>query len=117
MTWTHSTRSRVVCCPVANGGGTRLKLIGAAAHAKPIVATPVGAEGLIFENKLEILICDADSRIAQGCIRLLTDDAMALQLGGRLSQGVLSLRDRRNQEKESARVSERPGDVLLQVAV
>jgi glycosyltransferase involved in cell wall biosynthesis len=75
-------RVRVVCCPIANGGGTRLKLIEAAAHAKPIVATPVGAEGLIFENNLEILICDADNRIAQGCIRLLTDDAMALQLGG-----------------------------------
>jgi glycosyltransferase involved in cell wall biosynthesis len=74
-------RSRVICCPITNGGGTRVKLIEAAAHAKPIVATAIGAEGLSFENKHEILICNTDSEIAETCSRLLTDDAMCLRLG------------------------------------
>jgi glycosyltransferase involved in cell wall biosynthesis len=74
-------RSRVICCPIVNGGGTRVKLLEAAAYAKPIVATTVGAEGLSFENELEILIRNIDSEIAQACCRLLTDDALSLRLG------------------------------------
>ena len=74
-------RSRAICCPIVNGGGTRVKLIEAAAHAKPIVATSIGAEGLSFESEREILICETDGEIAQACIRLLTDDAASLRLG------------------------------------
>lgn len=73
-------RSRVICCPILNGGGTRIKLLEAAAHAKPIVSTAVGAEGLSFENELEILIRNRDSEIAQACCRLLTDDTLSLRL-------------------------------------
>ena len=43
-------RARIVCCPTRNGGGTRVKLIEAAAYGKPMVATRVGAEGLAFRH-------------------------------------------------------------------
>ena len=36
----------VVVVPVFEGSGTRLKVIEAMAHGRPVVATPVGAEGL-----------------------------------------------------------------------
>ena len=49
-------RSRIICCPIITGGGTRLKLIEAAAHSKPMITTPIGAEGLLFENERDILI-------------------------------------------------------------
>jgi glycosyltransferase involved in cell wall biosynthesis len=74
-------RTRVVCCPISNGGGTRLKLIEAAAHAKPMISTTIGAEGLCFRDGAEILIRDDDRSIAHACIQLLHDDARCAVLG------------------------------------
>ena len=75
-------RSRVVCAPIVNGGGTRLKLIEAAAYAKPMVATHIGAEGLNFVDDEHILLRDRDADIADACLRLLRNDSLAIHLGG-----------------------------------
>jgi glycosyltransferase involved in cell wall biosynthesis len=74
-------RSRVVCCPLLNGGGTRLKLIEGAAFGKAMVSTRVGAEGLTFKEGAEILIQDTDSGFADACVGLLRNDALCLALG------------------------------------
>jgi glycosyltransferase involved in cell wall biosynthesis len=74
-------RTRLVCCPLTNGGGTRLKLIEAAAYGKAMVSTSVGAEGLSFSDETEILIRDDDTGIAEACIRLLNDDGLCARLG------------------------------------
>jgi glycosyltransferase involved in cell wall biosynthesis len=74
-------RTRVVCCPIGIGGGTRIKLIEAAAHARPMVSTAIGAEGLDFIPGAEILIEDTDEGFARACIGLLRDDAACGRLG------------------------------------
>jgi glycosyltransferase involved in cell wall biosynthesis len=74
-------RSRVVCCPLLNGGGTRFKLIEAAAYAKPMVSTAIGAEGLSFNDGAAIVIREDDRSIADACVRLLEDDAWCATLG------------------------------------
>ena len=74
-------RSRVVCCPLTIGGGTRIKLIEAAAHARPMVSTRLGAEALEFRDEKEILLRDLDGDIAIACIRLLMSDSDAERLG------------------------------------
>lgn len=74
-------RSRVVCCPVTLGSGTRIKLVEAAGFAKPIVSTRIGAEGLAFLDDAEILIRDDDAGFAEACLRLLGDDALCRRLG------------------------------------
>jgi len=74
-------RTRVVCCPITVGGGTRIKLIEAAAYARPIVATSIGAEGLAFADGAEILLRETDATIAEACVRLLRDDALCQRLG------------------------------------
>jgi glycosyltransferase involved in cell wall biosynthesis len=74
-------RARVVCCPIYHGGGTRVKIIEAAAHAKAIVATRLGAEGLNFEDGKEIILRDTPAQLADSCIRLLRDPAAAALLG------------------------------------
>jgi glycosyltransferase involved in cell wall biosynthesis len=74
-------RSRVVCSPLSNGGGTRVKLIEAAAYAKPMVSTTIGAEGLSFADGSDILIRDDDGGIADACVRLLEDEAWCAALG------------------------------------
>lgn len=44
--------------PLLSGSGTRLKILEYAAHAKPIVATRVAAEGLNFADGKEIIFAD-----------------------------------------------------------
>lgn len=71
---------RVVVCPILSGGGTRVKLVEAAAYAKPIVSTTVGAEGLELKDDEHVLLRDSPEGIAKACIALLTDDPLANRL-------------------------------------
>lgn len=74
-------KARVVCCPIFYGGGTRVKIIEAAAHACAIVSTTLGTEGLAFENGSEIVVRDDVRSLADECVRLLRDPGAAEQLG------------------------------------
>jgi glycosyltransferase involved in cell wall biosynthesis len=67
----------IVCCPLVNGGGTRVKLIEAAARGVPIVATPMAAEGLSLTDGRDILLRQDDVGLAQACVALLADGARA----------------------------------------
>ena len=87
-------RSRIICCPIKNGGGTRIKLIEAAAYGKPIVATAVGAEGLAFADGVDLLIRNDDASSAEACVRLLGDDALCLRLGASANQKMYNLYER-----------------------
>ena len=73
--------ARVVVCPLLSGGGTRVKIIEAAAYARPVVATRIGAEGLVFTDGEEILIRDAAAAFAAACITLLEDHAACTRMG------------------------------------
>ncbi len=75
------SESRIVCCPLTEGGGTRLKLIEAAAYARPMVSTAKGAEGLDFTPGRDILIAETDDAIAKACLTLLADPTECLRLG------------------------------------
>lgn len=74
-------RTRTICCPLINGGGTRLKLIEAATYAKPMVSTKIGAEGLSFDDGNEIIIREDDASLADACVKLLVDDALCETIG------------------------------------
>ena len=74
-------RSRVVCCPIFSGGGTRVKMIEAAAYGKPIVATRIGAEGLEMTDGTEFLLRDRPQEFADACLELLKNDALCDRLG------------------------------------
>ena len=74
-------RATVVCCPILAGGGTRIKIIEAAAVRKPVVSTTVGAEGLSFVDDTEILLRDTPDAFADACVALLDDPARAAALG------------------------------------
>ena len=74
-------QARVVCCPIFYGSGTRIKIIEAAAYARAIVSTTLGAEGLVFENGTELVLRDSLAQLAEECVRLLQDPAAAERLG------------------------------------
>lgn len=73
--------ARVVCCPIYHGSGTRVKIIEAAAYAKAIVSTQLGAEGLQFEDGREIILRDTPETLARACVQLLQDAGSAQRLG------------------------------------
>lgn len=74
-------RSRVVCAPVFSGGGTRIKIIEAAAYGKPIVATGIGAEGLEMRDGMEVVLRQDAESFADACLHLLTNREAAQRLG------------------------------------
>ena len=71
----------VVCCPILDGGGTRIKIIEAAAHARAVVSTPLAAEGLTFRDETDIVLRDSAEGLAAACVRLLQDPSLAVRLG------------------------------------
>ena len=74
-------KARLVCCPILNGGGTRIKIIEAAAHARAVVATPLAAEGLTFRDGTDIVLRDTVEGLAAACVQLLQDPSLAVRLG------------------------------------
>ena len=70
----------IACCPILAGGGTRTKIIEAAAHHVPVVATTLGAEGLEFDDETEILRRDDAASFAQACIDLIRDPYRAASI-------------------------------------
>jgi glycosyltransferase involved in cell wall biosynthesis len=66
-----------VVVPLRAGGGTRLKVLEAWAHALPVVSTSVGCEGLGAEPGVDLLIGDNATDLASACAHLLTDADMA----------------------------------------
>ncbi len=76
-------RQATVClAPIRFGGGTRVKIIEAFAHGRPVVSTTVGCEGLDVVPGEHLLVEDNPRSFAEQCVRLLRDAA----LGRRLSR-------------------------------
>jgi hypothetical protein len=87
-------RSRVVCCPILSGGGTRIKMLEAAAYSKPIVATAIGAEGLMMSDGQEFLKRNNPREFAQACLELLNNDLYCENLGKSAREAAIKYYDR-----------------------
>ena len=73
----HWARAAVAVVPLLAGGGTRLKVLEAAASGVPVVATPIGAEGLEFAPETEIRLREDAAGFAAAVAGLLADRAAA----------------------------------------
>lgn len=71
----------VVVAPVRYGSGTRLKILEALAHGRPVVATPFAAEGLDLQDSRDLLLATTPGDFAAACARLLEDGGLARRLG------------------------------------
>jgi len=74
-------KAAVCVVPLRIGSGTRLKILEAAAMAKPIVSTRVGAEGLEFVDGEEIVLADEPSEFARAVVDLLVDPVRRRTMG------------------------------------
>jgi len=107
----------VVCCPVLDGSGTRVKVLEAAAYGKPVVSTTIGAEGIELKDGEEIFLRDNAESFADACIRLLKDHSMAAIMGQRARAAVEEKYERqavveriKNVIGEGRAVETRPGE-------
>ena len=72
--------ARVVVVPLRAGGGTRLKVLEALAHGRPVVSTPLGCAGLGVRDGEEVLLAQDDAGLASATRRLLGDPALRARL-------------------------------------
>jgi glycosyltransferase involved in cell wall biosynthesis len=80
----------VVVAPLRYGGGTRIKVLEALAHEKPLVATSFAIDGLDLEPGRHLLVGDDPGGLAASCRRLLGDPDLRARLakeGRRVIEG------------------------------
>jgi glycosyltransferase involved in cell wall biosynthesis len=70
----------VLLAPIRSGGGTRVKLLDAAAAGVPIVTTALGAEGLTFRPGRDILLANTPAEFAAAVVRLRADPELVAGL-------------------------------------
>jgi glycosyltransferase involved in cell wall biosynthesis len=70
-------KARVAVAPLRIGGGTRIKIIEALAHGRPVVATPLGASGLAVGEEHGVIAAATAAEFATACKRLLRDSSAA----------------------------------------
>jgi glycosyltransferase involved in cell wall biosynthesis len=87
----YLSASDVVLVPLDSGSGTRLKIVEAAANARPVVSTQIGAEGQAFVDGEEILLTDeVDRAFVDATLRLLADADLRERLGRAARARVLA---------------------------
>ena len=71
----------VSVAPIRFGTGTRIKILESFAHACPVVATAIGAEGIaaVPGREIEMAVWPAD--LARHCVTMLTDRPTAERIG------------------------------------
>jgi glycosyltransferase involved in cell wall biosynthesis len=77
----HFDAAEIVVVPLQHGGGTRLKILDAAACGKPIVSTSLGAEGLQCVPGRDLQLADTDEEFSRVVGHLLTDGHLRSTLG------------------------------------
>jgi len=73
--------------PLRSGSGTRLKILEAMAAGVPVVSTRLGAEGIVAENDVHLLLADSGPEIAAAVRRV----ASSAETRTRLSQVARAL--------------------------
>ncbi len=66
----------VVINPAFAGSGLKIKNVEALAHGKPLVTTPVGAQGLLRGDEPPFVICDTPETMVTALCNLLGDAAL-----------------------------------------
>jgi glycosyltransferase involved in cell wall biosynthesis len=74
-------KAAVVVVPLLHGGGTRLKILEAAASGRAVVSTPLGAEGLDLADGRDVLLAGGPDEFARTVVSLLRDPVRQRELG------------------------------------
>ena len=72
--------AHVAIAPLRAGGATRIKVLEAFAHMRPVVTTTIGIEGIAAESERHVLVGDDAATFATACLRLMRDPKLAERL-------------------------------------
>lgn len=86
--------SRAVVSPILVGGGTRFKIIEAAAYGRPVVSTTVGMEGIDLAPGSEIVVRDDPKGFAAACVELLSGSSLCERMGLAAREKAAAVYDR-----------------------
>ena len=75
----YLSRAGLMVVPLRVGGGSRLKIIEAAANGLPVVSTRVGAEGLEFQPAKDYFASESIETLAEPILKALDEPQLALQ--------------------------------------
>jgi glycosyltransferase involved in cell wall biosynthesis len=89
----HWQAASVAVVPLQAGGGTRLKILEAAACGVPVVSTRVGAEGLNLADGRDVRIADEPEAFADAVVALLSDGEAARRQASAARSRVEALYD------------------------
>ncbi|MEP6697231.1 MAG: glycosyltransferase family 4 protein [Pseudonocardiales bacterium] len=84
----YLSRARVAVAPLLSGGGTRLKVLEALDVGRPVVASPIGAEGLDDLVGRGVTVTSTAAAMAEVIADLLADPERATKAGLQGSQAV-----------------------------
>lgn len=73
-------RASLLVVPLRAGTGTRLKILEAFVHGRPVVSTSIGAEGLEVTDGVHLLLGDTPEAFARACLEMLEKPALAAEL-------------------------------------
>lgn len=75
------SRYQVMAVPLHSGGGVKIKVIEGLFSGKPVVTTPIGAEGIACTNGVDIAIADNAADYARNIVELLLNPGKAAMMG------------------------------------
>jgi glycosyltransferase involved in cell wall biosynthesis len=78
--WAVASRAGPLVVPIQSGGGSRFKVLEAAASGVPIISTRLGMEGLDFEPGRHYLAAEGPASFADALDQLWSDQASATRL-------------------------------------
>ena len=73
--------THVAVAPILSGGGTRIKILEAFAHARAVVATTIGCEGIPAVSGQHLVVADTPADFARALIDLASDAPQRNTLG------------------------------------
>ncbi|MGI9070788.1 MAG: glycosyltransferase [Bryobacteraceae bacterium] len=73
-------RAAMLVVPIRAAGGTRIKILEAWSYGRPVIASPIGIEGLAARHDEHALIADNPDLFADSCLRLMEDAELSKRL-------------------------------------
>jgi glycosyltransferase involved in cell wall biosynthesis len=71
----------IMVVPLQSGGGMRVKIIEGMALGKTIISTSIGAEGIAYTNKTNILIANSDEEFVEAIEQCIANKVFSDEIG------------------------------------
>jgi glycosyltransferase involved in cell wall biosynthesis len=75
--------------PLRAGGGMRIKVVEAARHGVPVVATGFGVEGTTFRRGADMLVANNEAAFLRACLLLVRNPPLRTRLASQARNKVL----------------------------